>query len=125
MPFLIQINRGRLVLPCVEVETIVSYTNNVVEPLIDGKHSQISSLNVLVLRKVLELINLRNDTLLCQLDEHVDVLLYKSHRLKLIEFVVTKFVNMRMRHFSKHLNESMKKKMIRKKLTKLIHFSNQ
>ena len=32
----------------------------------------------------------------------------------LIEFVVTKFVRMRMRHFSKHLNESMKKKMIRK-----------
>ena len=124
-PFLTLKDRGGLTVPCVEVQTIVTYTNRVVEPILNGGNLTISSLSTKVLRKVLDLLIIRNVTILNQVDDHVDVLLYKSHRLTLIEFVVNKFVCMRMRHFAKSFNDSLKKNNVRKKFTKLVHFNNQ
>lgn len=48
-----------------------------------------------------------------------------EHRLTIIKRIVNMYLNIRLRHIANQHNVNTKKKYIRAKLTKLIHFSNQ
>lgn len=52
-------------------------------------------------------------------------LIDSEHRVLLIKTILTCYLKIRLHHISKHHNINKKKKFVRSKLTKLIHFTNQ
>ena len=117
-------DRGGLIRPSADIVRLINIVDSIFNQyLVDGKLFTQKRLIEKIFIQTLKVVNSCNLKLFDFLDDHVENIVFGSHRSNFFKKVVFAFVTMRARHSCKEFNNSCAK--VRIKLSKLILFKNQ
>ena len=117
-------DRGGLIRPSADIVRLINIVDSIFNQyLVDGKLFTQKRLIEKIFIQTLKVVNSCNLKLFDFLDDHVENIVFGSHRSNFFKKVVFAFVTMRARHSCREFNNSCAK--VRIKLSKLILFKNQ
>ncbi|KYQ60588.1 hypothetical protein ALC60_00354, partial [Trachymyrmex zeteki] len=117
-------NRGNLIFPSDDVIKITKYCETVIR-LNSNIIRTTNNIKTIITMKVFNDVchSVFNDSAMSEHIMHQNI--FDNHKTELIKSIIVIYVNLRLFHEAKCVNDSIQKEYIRHKFTKLIHFKNE